>query len=60
MIAIVNKLRENATRRFQRLIDGSGITSTVPAEQMRDCGNIVIWDKQWGAKTFDLAEVKRD
>jgi 50S ribosome-binding GTPase len=60
MIAIVNKLGENAIGRFQRLIDGSGITSMVPVDQMRDYGNIVIWDKQRGAKTFDLAELKLD
>jgi predicted GTPase len=58
MIAIVNKLGENAIGRFQRLIDGSEITSMVPVDRMRDYGNIVVWDKRRGAKTFDLAEVE--
>jgi uncharacterized protein len=60
MIAIVNKLGESAIGRFQRLTDGSEITSTVPVERMRDCGNIIVWDKRRGTKTFDLAEIELD
>jgi uncharacterized protein len=54
MIVIVNKLGESAIGRFQRLIDGSGVTTTVPVSTMRRFGNIVVWDKQKAKKTFDL------
>lgn len=58
MIAIVNKLGENAIGRFQRLIDGSAVTTAVPVDVMRRFGNIVIWDKQKAVKTFDLDDIE--
>jgi uncharacterized protein len=56
MVIIVNKLGENAIGRFQRLVDGSGVTTTVPVSVMRGYGNIAVWNKQQGRKTFDLAD----
>jgi predicted GTPase len=57
MVAIVNKLGESAIGRFQRLIDGTGIGTTVSVSHMRRYGNLVIWDKQRGAKIFDLDDL---
>ncbi len=57
MIAIVNKLGESAIGRFQRLINGSEVTTAVPVSVMRRLGNIIIWDKQKAMKTFDLDDI---
>jgi hypothetical protein len=57
LVAIVNKLGENAIGRFQRLVDGSAVTSDVPAESMANYCNVVVWDKQRGQRTFDLSEL---
>jgi predicted GTPase len=56
-IAIVNKLGESAIGRFQRLTNGSEVTTAVPVSAMRQLGNIVIWDKRKAAKTFDLDDI---
>jgi predicted GTPase len=58
MVAIVNKLGEDAIGRFQRLIDGSEVTTAVPLGSMRRYGNLVIWDKRKGSKTFDLDDLE--
>jgi len=56
LVAIVNKLGERAIGRFQRLIDGSGVTTAVPLGNMTQYCNLVVWDKQEGRKTFDLGD----
>jgi len=57
LVAIVNKLGENAIGRFQRLLDGSAATPQVPVESMAKYCNFVVWDKQRGQRTFDLSEL---
>ena len=56
LVAIVNKLGESAIGRFQRLVDGSGVTAEVPVDNMTQYCNLVVWDKQKGRKTFDLSD----
>lgn len=57
MIAIVNKLGESAIGRFQRLINGSEVTTEVPVSVMRRLGNFIVWDTRKAIKTFDLDDI---
>jgi predicted GTPase len=57
LVTIVNKLGESAIGRFQRLVDGSGVTTRVPVESMTQYCNLVGWDKRLGQRTFDLGEL---
>jgi hypothetical protein len=57
LVAVVNKLGENAIGRFQRLVDGSAVTSEVLVGSMAKYCNLVVWDKQRGQRTFDLSEL---
>ena len=49
LVAVVNKLGENAIGRFQRLVDGSAVTSDVPVARMAKYCNLMVWDKQRGS-----------
>lgn len=57
MTVIVNKLGEGAIGRFQRLINGSEVTTAVPVSVMRRFGNIIVWDKRKARITFDLDDI---
>jgi len=57
LVAIVNKLGESAIGRFQRLVDGTGVTADVPVSDMARCCNLVVWDKREGRNTFDLTDL---
>jgi uncharacterized protein len=57
LITIVNRLGESAIGRFQRLVDGSAVSTTVPVAAMADYCNLVIWDKRQSQRVFDLHDL---
>lgn len=58
MVSVVNKLGPTAVFRFQRVLGDAAELARVPVAEMREYGNLMVWDGARGVSAFDLARLQ--